>query len=124
VTVTLNNWIPIGTDRYHPFAGIFDGNSHTVSGVYLNGSSDYQGLFGYTGHATVQNVGVVNSYIIGHNNVGGVVGYNDYTSTLRYCYNTGSVAGTGGNVGGVVGYNDTPVRCGTAITRAASPARR
>ncbi|MEA4813321.1 MAG: S-layer homology domain-containing protein [Oscillospiraceae bacterium] len=101
----LNSWTPIGTDRYHPFAGIFDGNGHTVSGVYINGSSDYQGLFGYIYYATVQYVGVENSYMKGCNNVGGVVGY-DYFSTLRYCYNTGSVAGTGGNVGGVVGYND------------------
>lgn len=40
-------------------------------------------------------------------NIGGIVGYNYYNSTVTNSYNTGSVSGTGSFVGGVVGKNDS-----------------
>jgi len=100
----LNLWSPIGITSTYYFAGNFDGNSHTVSGIYINTTSNYQGLFGYTSDSTIQNVGVINSYIKGGTSVGGVVGYNS-SSTVTNCYNLGTVTGSGSNVGGVVGRN-------------------
>lgn len=129
-----HSWMPIG-DSYDKFLGTFDGDGHTVSGVYIDaGSTAYQGLFGYLGYngytATVMNVGVTQSYISGGGPVGGVVGRNHYGriencyhtgsvcgitlvggvvgenyGTVSGCYHTGSVTGTGDSVGGVAGYS-------------------
>ena len=43
-------WTPIGSDKDHAFTGTFDGDGHTISGLYINnGDSVYAGLFGYVG---------------------------------------------------------------------------
>ena len=114
--IDLSNqlWYPIGTNsRYR---GTFDGNGHTISGLYIDSSSaNNQGLFGYVS-GTVKDLGVSGS-VSGPdsgtgNRVGGVVGYN--SGTVKNCYNTGSVSvpdsGTGNSVGGVVGYNSGTVK--------------
>ncbi len=108
-------WQPIGifytrdgatAKRY--FSGNYDGDSHTVSGVYTPVGYSYQGLFGYvlgrssTQQANISNLGVIDSFIRGYQYVGGVVGEARY-ATVSNAYNTGSVSGTGDYVGGVVG---------------------
>lgn len=45
------NWTPIGTED-NPFSGIFDGNSHTISGLKSSGA-DHAGLFGYADGASI-----------------------------------------------------------------------
>ena len=112
-------WQPIGigltrdgTSVRRYFSGNYDGGGCTVSGVFTPaGSSDgysYQGLFGYvrgrssTQQATITNVGVIDSFVQGSSNVGGVVGRAD-VSTITNCYNTGTVEGIANFVGGVVG---------------------
>ena len=126
----LDPWTPIGTSESTAYTGTFNGDGHTISGLYINSSdTDYQGLFGYVS-GTVQNLsvsgevtgnirvgGVVgdnrgtveNCYntgnISGNSYVGGVVGYNYPGASVENCYNTGSVNGSGNSVGGVVGYN-------------------
>ena len=97
------SWTPIGSDS-HPYTGTFNGNGHTISGLYLNNSTaDDQGLFGYVdSEGTVQNLTVSGS-VSGKNHVGGVVG--DNRGSVENCHNTGTVTGTGDYVGGVVGYN-------------------
>ena len=97
---TFEEWTPIGTASAH-YTGTFDGNGHTVSGIYINTSEDYQGLFGYIGiGGTVKDLGIEDSWISGGNNVGGIAGYS--SGTIEDCYNTGSVSG-GNNVGGIAG---------------------
>jgi hypothetical protein len=49
-------WIPIGGKV--PFTGIFDGEGHTISGVYLT-FGNYAGLFGHIRRAAVKNLYVV-----------------------------------------------------------------
>ena len=99
-----NPWIPIGT-RSNPYRGTFNGDGHTISGLYIDSTADYQGLFGYvSGSGKVQNLSVSGS-VKGDNYVGGVVGYN-ISSTVENCYNTVTVTGTNDCVGGVVGYNN------------------
>ena len=93
-------WTPIGDDGW--FNGIFDGNGHTVSGVYINNEENNQGLFGEC-NGTIKNVGVIDSYIHGSGYVGGVAGNCDNGSIIDNCYNTGTVSGED-YVGGVVGY--------------------
>ncbi|MCQ2063018.1 MAG: hypothetical protein MJY99_06730, partial [Fibrobacter sp.] len=100
----LETWTPIGTSG-KPYMGTFDGNGHTIRGLYFNDEKTFcVGLFGYINEsAKVQNVGVVDSYFKGSEYIGGVVGYND-GGTVSNVYNTGSVSGDY-DVGGVVGNN-------------------
>ena len=42
-------WTPIGSNKDHAFTGTFDGNGHTISGLYINSNYDVAGLFGYVG---------------------------------------------------------------------------
>ncbi|MCQ2121100.1 MAG: hypothetical protein MJY78_04640 [Fibrobacter sp.] len=99
----FTQWTPIGTYEI-PYAGVFDGDGHTISGLYFNDENvNYVGLFGYNG-GNVQNVGVVDSYIRGAGTVGGVVGLNA-GGTISNVYNTGAVSGDDDGVGGVVGWN-------------------
>ena len=106
----FTSWTPIGyyngDSDCRLYTGTFDGEGHTISGLYFNDTNiDYVGLFGYVGKGgSVLNVGVVDSYFSGKNGVGGVCGYNE--GTITSCYNEGTVSGSGDCVGGVCGYNE------------------
>jgi TonB family protein len=110
-----NAWTPIGsyTDEKNsrPFSGTFDGGGKTISGVYINSSDDYKGLFGYvTSEATIKNLGISASFVRGGSNVGGLVGWSG--GTITDCYVAGSVTGYSSGfsnyavVGGLVGSNE------------------
>lgn len=100
---TFKEWTPIATSA-SPYTGIFDGQNHTISGLYFNQENSYDvGLFGRN-NGKIANAGILDSYFYGTSKVGGVCG-NNYTGTITNCYNTGSVSGLG-NLGGVNGYND------------------
>lgn len=61
-TNATQNWTPIGSAS-KPFAGTFDGNGKTISGIYYNGTGANIGLFGQTAEtATIKNFELVNSY--------------------------------------------------------------
>lgn len=85
-----SNWTPIGTHDhyYNRYTGTFDGGGHTITGLTINQSgTDHVGLFGCIGgRGTVKNLTLENVNIIGHNNVGGVAGYNDMGATITACY--------------------------------------
>ncbi|MGN0115548.1 MAG: GLUG motif-containing protein, partial [Acutalibacteraceae bacterium] len=103
------DWTPIAYGNSRKYSGTFDGQGHTVSGLYYKTTTNYAGLFGNVYDGSICNVGVVNSYIQGGNYVGGVCGriYNsgsDTVLTISNCYNTGTVKGTTDSVGGVFGY--------------------
>ena len=103
-----------GYGNYNEFAGHYDGDGHTVSGVFTqagsNSTYNNQGLFGYvrgtssTDLAEISNVGVIDSNIQGYQYVAGIAGYTYYTN-ITNCYNTGTVTGSFQYVGGVVGDN-------------------
>jgi len=110
---SVPNWTPIGPSSSVTFTGSYDGDGHTISNLTINTSSDYQGLFGCNGtNAVVKNLGLIDCDIRGGQYVGGVVGYNggSGSTTVQYCYVTGSVSGTGENVGGVAGYNGRTIQ--------------
>lgn len=100
-------WTPIGSEAT-PYRGTFDGNNHTISGLYFNDVySAYAGLFGVNAGRII-NVGVIDSYFKGSRYVGGVCGYNyafNTTATIKNCYNTGTISGSDDEVGGVCGCN-------------------
>ena len=101
---TFKEWTPIASSA-SPYTGIFDGQNHTISGLYFNQEDSYNvGLFSRN-NGKIANAGILDSYFYGTSKVGGVCG-NNYTGTITNCYNTGSVSGLG-TLGGVSGYNDT-----------------
>lgn len=103
--VPKNVWAPIGNSTVN-FNANFDGDGHSVNGIYINTANSHQGLFGYTGpSAVIENTGVEYSCIKSGTYAGGVVGYNN-GGTIAGCYNTSNVTCTGTQVGGVVGYNN------------------
>lgn len=103
--IDLNNkaWTPIGNSD-SVFAGTFDGDGHTISGLYidLTGSYNtktrnmYQGLFGYVEDGMVQNLIVTGSVAVGNNSstdvyyIGGIVGSND--GSVRNCGFYGTIS--------------------------------
>ena len=92
-TSIFRSWAPIGFNDLRIYTGIFDGQGHTVSGLYVDdASTNFVGLFGCAGtSSSVSNVGGVDSYFNGNNNVGGVCGYSN--GKITNCYNKVKVSG-------------------------------
>lgn len=107
-SVAEANWNPIGDS--HPFKGIFDGNGHTVSDLYINSSGYNLGLFGQVDGAEIKNVtvqGNVTGFYDEGNSLSGqyvglVLGVGTSNTKLENCESVGSVAGYK-NVGGIAG---------------------
>lgn len=105
-------WIPIGKSSSDDdaYTGTFDGNGHTISGLYFNKSNSwYVGLFGCIGaEGKISNVGVSDSYFQSSNcpYIGGVCGSN--SGELQNCSNSSTVIGKENEyrIGGVCGYNE------------------
>ncbi|MEG1264330.1 MAG: fibronectin type III domain-containing protein, partial [Clostridia bacterium] len=114
-------WTPIGVSvtEPHAFWGVFDGNGHSISGVYINETSDTgatgaTGLFRYVDSynltGTVKNLTIKNSYIGSKSHVtGSVAGVN--CGTVENCKSSAFVRvdaqqGAVGGIGGVVGSNN------------------
>jgi PKD repeat protein len=94
-------WVPIG-GAGTTFFGNYDGQGRTIDGLFISRpSSDYQGLFGHTYNAVIQNLGITNVNITAHNYVGALIGGASSSSILR-CYSTGSVTAYW-SVGGLIG---------------------
>ena len=95
---------PIGNNPNY-FNGIYNGNGYIISNLFIDRpSTDYIGLFGFTDHADISNLGIVNVDITGDDYIGSLVGNTQHLSSVTNCYSTGSVSGDS-RVGGLVGYN-------------------
>ena len=106
-TSGLRQWTPIGhynsdTDNLG-FAGTFDGNGKTISGLYHYGdTARYAGLFGYSA-GTIRDLTIADTYIhTTHSDgrAGSVTGLNE--GTVSNCSNYGIVVGVN-QVGGIIG---------------------
>lgn len=65
-TDNLREWQLIGNGTHTTFNGVFDGNYHTISGIYLDDTNaSYSALFGSIGNGIVKNLGITDSYING-----------------------------------------------------------
>ena len=106
---TAEEWTPIGkyTDDNDktPYTGIFDGQGHSIKGLYVNSASDdYVGLFGCLEGAAVRNL-TVDGYVQGSNIVGGIAGYAS-KAAIENCSNHCSVTGSStSKIGGIAGLN-------------------
>ncbi len=109
------NWTPIGTED-NPFSGIFDGNSHTISGLKSSGA-DHAGLFGYADGASISKLIVNGCDFSGNKSAAamcGSVGTNGVTFNFCGSYdNTLAETSTAGFVGASAG-KVTLDRCYTA----------
>jgi hypothetical protein len=100
-------WNAIGSSG--SFVGTFDGGNHTISGVYVNSTYSYRGMFAsLTGNTIVKNFTLSNSYMNCSGNSGAIVGRMQDTSQLQnvqvdnsvYVVGTWAVGGLVGDVSG------------------------
>lgn len=102
-------WSPIGTNSSKAYTGDFDGNGHTISGIYVDGkTASNGGLFGFVGTGgRIHDLTLQDSIITGNGNYyGGIAG--DLKGTISNCHVTDTVSVTGkAYVGGIVGELDT-----------------
>ncbi len=107
-----NKWTPIGSsngdDSHAYFTGTFDGNGHTIKGMYVTGKNDYSGLFGVSRNAVFKDITIIDSYVDGGSYTGGICGYyaadTKETSGFSACAFSGKVKSDGNNAGGITGY--------------------
>ena len=89
--------------EYKAFQGVFDGDGHTISGVYLQGSINYMALFRVLEDAEICNLGICDEFIQANAYFGGIAA-RVINSRIINCYVTGSnVRGYGSNGGGIAG---------------------
>lgn len=90
------------------FTGVFDGNSHTITGLTIDDGgtgNDYLGLFGLIDCGKVRNFALEGGSVTGTGiYVGGIVAYNS-GGNLSKCHSAGNVSGLI-DVGGIVGWNN------------------
>ena len=111
-TVTFNEnaeqWTAIGTDA-NKFAGTFDGQGHTISGLYINKPTErYQGLFGCA-RGDIKNIILKNVNIQGGPVTGGICGYAMWVD-INKCAVYGNITVYGQTYG-----NGTPVAAAGGI---------
>ena len=105
----FRTWTPIGfydeeENIEYAFSGTFDGDNHTISGLYLTDYEYYVGLFGIVEEATIKNVGIVDSYFSGEAEIGGICGYAKSNSTITNCYNIATITCGEEDAGGICGW--------------------
>ena len=98
-------WSPIGNSTTN-FTGSYDGQGHTISGLYINRLVSGIGLFGVS-TGSFSNLGVINLNISGGHNTGGLVGQG---GNISNCYTTGTVNGYQ-YVGGLAGSGTNVSKC-------------
>lgn len=109
----VENWLPIGgydytnqEDYVRFYTGKFDGNNHTISGVYIScdamaSDASYLGVFGILGNnSSVTNLNVKNSYLSGYSCIGGIAGKS--YGVISGCTSDATLKGYE-SVGGIVG---------------------
>lgn len=103
--VPENSWTPIGIFDECIFHGTFDGNHHTISGLYVE-STGKKGLFtAIASDATVKNLTLEKSYFGSIDDyAGGICAYN-YRGTIQNCHNHAIVSSWYYTAGGICGAN-------------------
>ena len=98
------NWEPIGNETNY-FNGIFDGQGHKISNLYINATTMYQGLFGLIDKTgIVKNITVTGSIKSTKMNVAGIAGLN--LGIIENCGNLANIESDDTDVGGIAGSNN------------------
>lgn len=107
--IDLNNepWTPIGVDTGHPFSGSLNGSQKSISGLNVNTSTQYAGLFGTVGEITVQSLTLQDGSVIctgATSWCGGLAGNGSLLLSDVHIVNMAisgdGIGGTGGILGG------------------------
>lgn len=96
-------WIPIGNyngDIY--FSGNFNGDGHSITGLYIDNDANGQGLFGNSRDSAVRNLNVEGT-VKGNTNVAGIMAYGLYM-TIYNCSFKGTVYAKGSYAGGIAAH--------------------
>lgn len=104
---------PLHNDINNTFTGVFDGNGHSISGLYINRVGvNRVGLFAVVGVGEIKNVTIANADITGSDEAGAVVGQNGAmpfgfpsAGTVDDVRVTNTSVDGDENVGGIVGLN-------------------
>ena len=101
-------WEPIGKliamdDDYPCFTGVFNGNGHTISEMFVS-NCYYSGLFGRVRGATIENVNIYNSNVVDGYMSGLVAGYIQNTNISNCTVVQSSIMESPQMAGGIVGY--------------------
>jgi len=136
---STSTWFPNGSGGYFGwepifgngasvwFKGSYDGQVHTISGLFINRLIENDiGFFGKIDGGTIKNLGLTNVSITGGGNsnganVGGLTGYLVDGATIKNCYVSGSVSGYDG-IGGLIGQDygysgaNTVINCHSSCT--------
>jgi len=99
-----SGFIPIGNTT--PFTGSYNGDGHLIDNLFISRSDYYQAFFGHITGATIEKLGIINAEVFGNDLAACLAGKASTSSTIRYCYSTGSVQGAS-NLGGLVGFNES-----------------
>ena len=123
---SIYEWEPIGTNwdaGVNYFDGIFDGEGNSVSGIWLDETTNYVGFFATAGpNSIVKNFAVTNSYIKGvHDYLGGVIAFarsqyleNLYSDAILVFENNSRASSC---AGGIVGRYGNPSTATNTILR-------
>ncbi|MDO4540352.1 MAG: S-layer homology domain-containing protein [Syntrophomonadaceae bacterium] len=116
-----NPWTPIDSDASSKkFAGTFDGQGHTITGMTIDNWAKDAGLFGYIGAiGTVRNVEMIGASVSGQNATayyaGIIAGTNE--GTIESCYVNGGRINKFYGGGGVAGTNQGVIKdCGSGAS--------
>ena len=109
IDLESKEWTPIGKNYSYAYKGTFDGQKHTVSGLFISGSASQNcGLFGYVEKGTVKDLTVQGTITLTGSGsssygAGGIVGQlSGAEGSVRNCRSDVAITG-GQNVGGIVG---------------------
>ncbi|MCQ2958615.1 MAG: ribosomal protein L7/L12 [Bacteroidales bacterium] len=90
-----------GSSAY--YLGVFDGNNHTISGIYCK-ATYYVGLFAGLGTgAIVKDLKIRDSYFEAQADVAAITGYCPLNATIRNCSVEAHIYASASSAGGIVG---------------------
>ena len=139
IDLSAHRWIPIGsgtsTGSFQSFTGYFDGANKTISGLYVDESSEKfsAGLFGHVSGIEIKNVIIKDGYIkteaIPKSSdddivdaagllIGSATQGHGLSTTVSNCHVSGTIESNSALTGGLAGYNSygTYKGCSTDIT--------
>lgn len=94
-----SNWEPVANG----YTGIFEGNNHVISGLKIESTLDYLGLFGMTGYGSeIRNLYMTDVSITGGDYVGTIVA--ESHGKIINCHVSDVEINAGASVGGICGY--------------------
>ena len=97
------DWTPIGGSKSKTaYQGTFEGDGHTIEGLYIRNEETYQALFGYIMNSHISGI-TVTGEVSAKQYVAGVVAYMGTKTSMDRCANEADITGTSTYVGGVTG---------------------